>query len=773
MAGSVLPGGKPVNQQERPVSSPPQVQSLGQCLREQRLQGGISQEALAEMLGVSVRSIRRWEQDRAIPQEIARERLCQFLGIDPRFLLGASNPEEASPAAPAFWQIPFLRNPFFTGREAILRQLHEVLGHQQTAVLSRSSTLSGLGGIGKTQTALEYAYRYAADYTALFWINAETAESLFSSFATIAEVLDLPEKQEQESRRIVAAVTRWLTRQSGWLLIFDNIEDVELAKGFLPPARQGSLLLTSRNQALGLTTQTLHLAPMTPEESVRFLFHRARKLDFTVSLDLLAPADEAMAREITVAMGGLPLALDQAGAYMEETGCSMTEYYERYCARGAELLLRRGFSPGDYQESVITTLSLSIEKLARVSPAALDLLRLCSLLAGDAIPEEIVAPGRADLGPHLRALANDLLAWDTTIALLRRFSLVERDHEAKTLTVHRLVQLVVRESIEGPEQRGWAERAVRAVNSLLPDGDLGRHEIWVRWQRCLPHTFPCAALINQWQLTGADVYRLLYQTAVCLLVGGRYAEAEHLYRQTLTLCQQELGPEHLQTGEVLNDLGLLCYDTGRYQEAELLYQQALSIFEQAVGEEHLFVAHSRHNLGLLYCEQQQQLLAEPLLQKALHTREHLLGPDAPAVAESLHVLAILSQYQQRFEEAEVLLQRSLAIRRRAFGDDHPAIAQSLTRLGKVYLAQGNETQAEQVLLQALVVREKAQRLDDPPMVHTLQALGDLYLAQGKCPQAEHYLRRALDICEKLLPPEHIQRQATLRSLAELAQCTSE
>lgn len=168
-----------MQQEERPLLPSSQLKSLGERLRRHRIHLGISQEALAEAIGASERSVRRWEQGIAIPQEGPRERLCQLFDIDPQQLFGVAHVEEAPQptTSPLPLYMPFHRNPFFTGREAFLRHLHQILCAQNTASLVRSCALSGLGGIGKTQVAIEYVYRHLHDYSAIFWLAAETPES--------------------------------------------------------------------------------------------------------------------------------------------------------------------------------------------------------------------------------------------------------------------------------------------------------------------------------------------------------------------------------------------------------------------------------------------------------------------------------------------------------------------------------------------------------------------------------------------------------------------
>jgi len=172
-----------MSQEEHVALSSPQFKRLGFRLRQHRMRLGLSQEALAEEVGVSARSIRRWEQDLALPQGFARERLAQLFGMDTEHLFGiqlVEKPQQPASSSP-LWVVPFPRNPCFIGREEILRRLHSKLTLQQPIAVPQAVALSGLGGIGKTQVAIEYAYRYGSDYRAVFWLATETTEGLMSS----------------------------------------------------------------------------------------------------------------------------------------------------------------------------------------------------------------------------------------------------------------------------------------------------------------------------------------------------------------------------------------------------------------------------------------------------------------------------------------------------------------------------------------------------------------------------------------------------------------
>src|SRR3990170_1038191 len=174
------------------------------------------------------------------------------------------------------WNVPYPRNPFFTGREEVLEQLRKVLATSKTAALSQPQAICGLGGIGKTQTAVEYAYRYRDKYDTVLWAKGDSVESLISDFVAISSWLNLPDKDAKDQNLAVVAVKRWLESNNGWLLIFDNADDPKIIEDFIPPNPKGHILLTSRAQVfdnLGITNP-LELDKMLPDEAKQFLIKR-------------------------------------------------------------------------------------------------------------------------------------------------------------------------------------------------------------------------------------------------------------------------------------------------------------------------------------------------------------------------------------------------------------------------------------------------------------------------------------------------------------------
>ena len=286
------------------------------------------------------------------------------------------------------------------------------------------------------------------------------------------------------------------------------------------------------------------------------------------------------------------------------------------------------------------------------SAAAADLLRVCAFLHPDAIPEEIITEGAASLGPELQAVAQNPLALNQAIGVLLSYSLLKRQPEAHLLSMHRLVQAVLKDGMDVPTSHGWAERVVQAVNDALPAEV--EYRTYARYERCLPHAQECAQLSEQKQFTTFAARRLLYLTGNYLSDHARYAEAEAFYQHSLRIREQALGPDHSDVAHPLNGLANLYSDQGKYDEAEPSYQHALRVREQALGPDHPQVAYPLNGLANLYQDQGKYTEAEPLYQRALHIREQALGPNHPLTREVVRNYAMLLRKMGRETEASEL-----------------------------------------------------------------------------------------------------------------------
>jgi transcriptional regulator with XRE-family HTH domain len=626
-------------------------------LRDARVERGWAQQELADRIGTTSVNISRWENGSTFPTPYFRQRLCEVFGKTPDELglVPPSPPPSPPPQASRIGNIPITRNRFFTGREPLLALLRKQLSTTRTAALTQPHALYGLGGIGKTQTAAEYALRYGDEYTHVFWMRAATRETLVADFVMLAELLDLPEKEEQDQSRTVAAVKGWLAAHAGWLLILDNADDLPRAQEFLPTSHEGYILFTTRAQAAGPIAASVEVEQLNLQEGTLLLLRWAKLLEIDTPLDQVQAADRAAAERIAREMDGLPLALVQAGAYVEETGCSLEDYHRLYATHRKDLLARRSRLLRDYPETVATTWSLSFQQVEQANPAAADVLRLCAFLAPDAIPEELLTRGAAELGVVLGAATADPFKLNETLGVLRRYSLVRRNGSTHMLSIHRLVQTVLKESMDQETQRAWAERTVRVVNAAFPETDSGTD---ANHQSYLPHVQECATLITQYHLHFPEAAQLLYQAGAFLYFHSFYPQSQSLHQQALAIREQMFGSNHPAIAESLNALAMLARTLGDYEQAERFHRQALAIREKTLGPDHFATAISLNNLGVLYRSRGKYEQAEPLLKQALSIHEQSLGSEHPETLITFINLAKLYAEQRKYEQAELLLQQA-------------------------------------------------------------------------------------------------------------------
>ncbi len=289
----------------------------------------------------------------------------------------SAKPPRFPGALPPIWNVPHHRNPNFTGREELLQNLRAALASEQSATLTQA--IHGLGGVGKTQLAVEYAYRFAHEYEAVWWLAAESPATLAADYAALAQPLALPEKEEADQNLAIAAVRHWLNHHDGWLLVFDNAPEAEALHGYLPQATTGHVLITSRNPNWRRLAQPFAVSNFAPEEAIDFLCKRTGQ------------TDRHAAAKLAEALGHLLLALTQAAAYIEETGKPLADYLALY-QQHRQKLLGRAKPAADYPYTVATTWELSFQAVQLRCAAATDLLHLGAFLAPEEIPWDLLQP---------------------------------------------------------------------------------------------------------------------------------------------------------------------------------------------------------------------------------------------------------------------------------------------------------------------------------------------------------------------------------------------
>nr|WP_051158525.1 FxSxx-COOH system tetratricopeptide repeat protein [Nodosilinea nodulosa] len=727
------------------------------------------------------------------------------------------------------WLVPYGRNPYFTGREDVLATLYQQLHDSRTAAISQTQAISGLGGIGKTQTAVEYAYRYRDDYRYVFWVRADTELELTTSYVAMAQTLNLPLKDAENQDDTVRSVRLWLSREDGWLLIFDNADHPELVQPFLPQDINGHILVTSRAQDfqdLGIV-QPLEMETLGRDEAIAFLLNRTGKTNpvgangvrpmqeielstdypdgqtvqrqgsipptplekggsragatidpsFPPSIrgargDQISDIEHTAAADLAAELGYLPLALEQAAAYMVTNRVPFAAYLASYRKQRLKRLEKAKPKLGNYPDSIATTWALNLKEVQKTAPAAAALLNYCAFLHPDAIPFALFTQGAAELGePLATALADaadDPLELYDLLNPLGSYSLIRVEPESQSLSLHRLVQEVIRAELGDEGCQNWAEPLFKTIAQLTPEkGKDIEYQDWPALASLVNHVQELASHCQQRDIASTDAADVFHAMGAYLLERGQYPLAEPLLQKALDLRRNLLGDEHEDIAASLDRAARTHELQGCYGEAEPLYQDALAMKKRLLGDEHPDVATSLNNLALLYKDQGRYGEAEPLYQDALAMKKRLLGDEHPDVALSLNNLAMLYHNQGRYAEAEPLHQDALAIRKRLLGDEHPDVAQSLNNLAALYDDQGRYGEAEPLYQDALAMRKRLLGDEHPDVATSLNNLATLYHSQGRYGEAEPLYQKALAMGKRLLGDEHPDVAQSLNNLAML------
>jgi tetratricopeptide (TPR) repeat protein len=592
------------------------------------------------------------------------------------------------------WYLPDRdRNPHFIGRqteiETIRRQLQsgQIVAVTEIADLrstGRIAALIGLGGIGKTQTAIEYAFQYADDYDYIFFLHADDPGKIKRDYARIAKLLKL-RPWERGLDGLVQVVLEWMTKTAGWLLIVDNVDRPEQVAPFLPRNGKGHVLVTSRLQALDAMAKAVQRIPIglfTPDESRKLL------LLLTQRNTQDDPSEETALLEIVRGMGGLPVALEQAATYIRLLPCTFADYWREFSLRRTELFANPlahpykhdgiVFSPrvkgrtavdrddettiADRDKAIATTWDINFRRIefeaskrkGTPQSAAPDLLLVSAFLSPDDIPMDLLAAGAGELGPRVAdALQRDgKLGVNEALHLVHKFSLIEIKLETRAYNMHRLVQEVVRKWWMTPEQRLlWAKRVIEVLRRgtrilQASEGD---------WPDSLKdqHFASSVAtiLMDEWKKEDfefEEAAELLSQAGYLLTKTDRHQDANKFLERAVAIREKLLGPDHLDVAETLNHFANNLAEWGHNREALPYYVRSLQIRTQKQGKDHQDIAQVQNDFGIACFNLYDYDEAKKHYLEALRIWEK--GGDQNLIGTAMFNLAMIYQNQGKEEK---------------------------------------------------------------------------------------------------------------------------
>ena len=637
------------------------------------------------------------------------------------------------------------RPVFLAGREELLAALDARLGGDDGAG-PRVVALCGLGGAGKTSVAIEYAHRHLAEVGVCWQFPAEDPAVLAAEFAVLAAQLGA--REVVDPRDPVASVHAVLARQqAGWLVVFDNVPDRVSVARFVPPAGPGRVLITTQSQHWP-PSQALDVPVLDREVAADFLVNRT------------GDADRAAARELAAELGGLPLALEQAAAYMQATGTTLAQYLPLFRARQADLLAR-GEASG-HPADVAATFGLALSRLADEAPAAAGLVRLLAFLAPDPVPLALLLASEqaaGPLGPQVAAVAGPLLgdpvAAGDAITALRRYSLVSPAGDGLVL-VHRLVQAITRAQLTAEAAGQWEQAAAALVKAAVP-ADAKLPATWPVFAVLLPH----ARAVLDLSSSG------MWQIARYLGYSGSYPAARDLYQLVADARgdSDAYGPEHPDT---LTTRHQLAYWTGEAGEAAGARDQVaalLPIRERVSGPEHPHTLTTRHELARWTGEAGDAAGARDQVAALLPIRERVQGAEHPDTLTTRHELARWTGEAGDAAGARDQFAALLPIRERVQGPEHPDTLTTRANLAYWTGEAGDAAGARDQFAALLPIRERVLGPEHPDTLTTRHNLAYWTGEAGDAAGARDQFAALLPIRERVQGPEHPDTLAARNNLA--------
>ena len=644
----------------------------------------------------------------------------------------------------------------FIGRERELQQIHDFLNEDNQYTMI---ALSGMGGVGKTELALQYAWREWDNKTFLggiCWLNALNNDPGIQivDFASQYLKLMLPD-QGTLTERVRYCWQHWI--EGDVLIIFDDVRDYEQIQPYLPPKqdKRFKVLITTRFHYLSQAIHTINLGLLTAEEGLKLLeiYLGNERID----------AELEQAKELCQDLGYLPLGLELVARLLKQRqDWKISKIRQKLAEKGLDEPILAKNPKFDTEmtgeRGVKAAFNLSWEEL-NSEPEAQILALYLSLFALAPFPKGMIL----DLFPDEDGDTVEEWLTDSLVHL----SLV-KDTGDGWYEIHTLLRRYFRDKLEASSHAEPAKRRY-CIIMAKKSAEMPQNPTLKKVEEFTPFIPHLQASVGEYSEYIADEDLVSSYTGLASYYQGQglYAIAEPYCQACLTATRTHLGDNHPHVATSLNNLAALYESQGRYTEAEPLLLEALDLTKRLLGDNHPDVATSLNNLAVLYCSQGRYKEAEPLHLEALDLRKRLLGDNHPDVAASLNNLAYLYYSQGRYKEAEPLYLEALDLCKRLLGDNHPHVATSLNNLAVLYCSQGRYKEAEPLHLEALDLRKRLLGDNHPDVAASLNNLAYLYYSQGRYEEAEPLYLEAINIFRERLGENHPHTQTFYQNYLEM------
>ncbi|KAK1656993.1 hypothetical protein BDP55DRAFT_43077 [Colletotrichum godetiae] len=702
-----------------------------------------------------------------------------------------------------YFIVPFGRNENFVGRDAILTRLLKRIPPSANKDACQRTAIVGLGGVGKTQVAIEAAYRVrdAHPGCSVFWVPAVNTVMFENAYRDIGRALNIQDiEDDQADVKGLVKATLERGKIKSWLLIVDNADDTELLftssklTSYLPSSRKGSILLTTRNHQAAARfsgSLPLRLVEMDTKEATNLL----RK-----GLDETQFSDSQSTTQLLECLTYLPLAIRQASAYMASNRTVTISKYLGYCKASSDKLVKllsKDFDDQDRYEDirnpVATTWLISFDQISRDNALAAKYLSFMCHLAEKDIPRALLPPERAllrsendetktddemkthdEMGTHDEwetddgmetddeTDTDDEMNADEAISTLIAYAFILQRDTADRFDIHRLVRLVMRNWLR--EQEREEEQVTETIYWLCERFPWPKHDNRKVWMAYLPHA-QAALQVENWCTNDELLCDLLCSIGESNNLLGKYAEAEQIHRQTLELREKVLGPENPDTLTSMDNLAVVLGSQGKYDEAEQMHRQTLELREKVLGPENPDTLISMNNLAVVLESQGKYDEVEQMHWQELELCKKVLGPENPSTLTSMNNLAGVLQSQGKYDEAEQMHRQTLELREKVLGPENPDTLISMNNLALVLGSQGKYDEVEQMHRQTLELYQKVLGPENPSTLISMNNLAGVLESQGKYDEAEQMHRQTLELSEKVLGPENPDTLISMNNLA--------
>jgi tetratricopeptide (TPR) repeat protein len=553
---------------------------------------------------------------------------------------------------PRIWGGVPLRNVNFIGRSDLLERLFDEIS-RSTATALLPGALHGMGGIGKSQVAVEYVYRHADDYDLVWWIPAENLSEIQASLVKLAQRLELPAEYSVDTA--VPAVLEALHSETfphRWLLVYDNADEPEEVRAFWPRGGNGHIIVTSRNPQWAEVARSVPVEVFLRTESCELLQRRNPDL-----------SDEDADRLATV-LGDLPLAVEQAAAWRAETGMSTEEYLRLFEDKRTELLATR--APADYDVSVEAAWNVSLDRIREFNPGALELLEICAFLSPEPISRTIFSGVRnIPVPPDLERILADPIELSRAVREINRYSLARIDHRNDTLQLHRLVQLVLRNKL-APDQQ---ERVQHIAHLLLANRDPRSPystEHWPVYADLLPHV----RVVEAHTCSDPWVRRLVINTIIYQYAFGNPSGGLVMAKDCAAFWSEKLGEKHQDTLIASRWWGRLLRALGRFEEGRVVAERTLAFMQETMGETHEETLLTMHGVASDLRAKGDFRAAREMNEFAYRAAVDRFGPDDPDTLAAANNYALALRLDGDVKAALQLDEQVLEGKKIVLGEDH-------------------------------------------------------------------------------------------------------